>query len=456
MLLLPLLLGPVTARGAAGGDLPAAASDRALLPLDLPLRPERPAPPAGPAPAGAPPSSTAALQPIEDPAGRGLAELFARLRALEGMPGAARPVRILHYGDSHVAADFYTDELRRLLQARFGDGGPGFVMLGPPGGYRHGRVRQGVGEGWSFSQSLPAAGSGPGGRLAGLGGMWARSSFGGDRAWLQTASGDGGDGSRPGRAELFILQRPGGGTFELRVDGRASGRVATRLDGDGPPRMGFTVLELAGEGRRHHLELVPLGDGEVTLAGVVLEGGRGGLVYDTLGVNGARAAGLLQWDFPLWAAQLRRRDPDLVILAYGANEAGDAGEPLSRYREGLDQVLLRLHEAVPRASCLLVGPLDRAAPASEGGWRSLLRVLEIVAVQRQAAQEHGCAFWNAFAAQGGRGAIDARARQKQPEAQGDRVHLTRAGYSRLAQQLAAALLSAYEAANGASARTGAQ
>ena len=38
--------------------------------------------------------------------------------------------RILHYGDSHVAADILSGALRRRLQLDFGDAGVGFVLPG--------------------------------------------------------------------------------------------------------------------------------------------------------------------------------------------------------------------------------------------------------------------------------------------------------------------------------------
>jgi hypothetical protein len=39
---------------------------------------------------------------------------------------------ILQIGDSHTAADFFTGEVRRYVQARYGNGGPGYVEAGRP------------------------------------------------------------------------------------------------------------------------------------------------------------------------------------------------------------------------------------------------------------------------------------------------------------------------------------
>lgn len=50
------------------------------------------------------------------------------------------PVAIVQLGDSHTAADLFSGELRRLLQARYGDGGIGLVPATAVPGIRHDRV----------------------------------------------------------------------------------------------------------------------------------------------------------------------------------------------------------------------------------------------------------------------------------------------------------------------------
>src|SRR5690349_2624164 len=86
--------------------------------------PPRPAPtPAQPAPAGTEPPATTA--PVA-PQGSTLARFQAALR---DAPQRSEPVRVLWLGDSHTAADFWPDAVRKPLQAAFGSGGPGFVYL---------------------------------------------------------------------------------------------------------------------------------------------------------------------------------------------------------------------------------------------------------------------------------------------------------------------------------------
>jgi lysophospholipase L1-like esterase len=54
-------------------------------------------------------------QPIEDPSGFALQNFFLSLQLAEEFP-----VRILHYGDSHVAADWLTGKMRTNFQSEFG------------------------------------------------------------------------------------------------------------------------------------------------------------------------------------------------------------------------------------------------------------------------------------------------------------------------------------------------
>ena len=66
------------------------------------------------------------------------------------MPG---PVRVLHYGDSHTAADELTGSMREQFQQAFGDGGAGYSFAGRPwNGYRRLDVKTGAES--DFEESL--------------------------------------------------------------------------------------------------------------------------------------------------------------------------------------------------------------------------------------------------------------------------------------------------------------
>lgn len=43
-----------------------------------------------------------------------------------------KPIHIIYIGDSHTAADFITQSLRKKLQDKWGDGGRGIIQFGNP------------------------------------------------------------------------------------------------------------------------------------------------------------------------------------------------------------------------------------------------------------------------------------------------------------------------------------
>ncbi|GAB6013009.1 LysM peptidoglycan-binding domain-containing protein [Viscerimonas tarda] len=55
-----------------------------------------------------------------------LGKVFDKLHDLEA--GRRKKINIVHIGDSHIQADFFTDVIRQALQSRFGDGGYGFTF----------------------------------------------------------------------------------------------------------------------------------------------------------------------------------------------------------------------------------------------------------------------------------------------------------------------------------------
>ena len=86
--------------------------------------------------------------PIEDPGGDEMRAFYESLMRTEARPSRGL-TRIVHYGDSHVAADLLTGELRRKFQMGFGDGGPGFIVAGRPWqGYSPHGVRTAASPGW--------------------------------------------------------------------------------------------------------------------------------------------------------------------------------------------------------------------------------------------------------------------------------------------------------------------
>jgi lysophospholipase L1-like esterase len=192
----------------------------------------------------------------------------------------------------------------------------------------------------------------------------------------------------------------------------------------------------------HSLRIEPGGDGAVYLYGVVIERTKPGVLVDQMGIPGMRGNIILHWQETPWRAQMARRSPDLVILAYGVNSVAEKNEPMWRFRENWRRVLERVRTAAPKAACMIIGPTDWPLKPDETGVRNHRpRIDAVIAVQKRVAAEYGCAFWDAFAAMGGSGSM---VRWVANGLAGrDHVHLTRSGYELLADRLTRDLLNGY-------------
>lgn len=337
-----------------------------------------------------------------------------------GLPG---PLRVLHFGDSHIATDDWPAAARSALQQKFGFGGPGFVHAGRPfPGFRRHDARTSNSRGWEPAGLLEREGE-----LAnGLSGVSLATDRAGESVTLE------GEGES---VELFYLRQPGGGGLVIEDNGVELARVETA--GEAAPASWRGAVPAGA----HLLTARTLNDAPVRLFGWVLER-KQGITWETLGINGAQADLLLLWNEPVFLEHVRSRNPALIVLSYGTNEARRKDWTYDSYRAALTQVLNRLRQAAPAASILLIGAPDQAYRYSSRRILPADTVDRILAAQRDAALAAGCAFWNLRAAMGGKGSI--RQWVNAGMAQGDFVHLTPAGYRLWGESLSGLLLGQYE------------
>jgi lysophospholipase L1-like esterase len=341
-------------------------------------------------------------------------------------------VRVFWLGDSHTNADFLSGAVRSALAARFGDGGPGFVRIGTKP-YRHDGVKLGRDGAWNVDPDPPARRSRQGDGVFGLGGTRAEPKPGASFGLQVVARGAGAEAQA--RFEL-AYSLVAGGSFNLHL-----GSHQRRVDSSTP------ADELPG-GVRHLTLTAPLAAqlslkperGAARFFGAVVERHEPvGVVVDTSGIDGARLETPLAWDEEAFVAQVARRAPELLVVAYGTNESFDATR-VTKYGPQLTELVGRLRRAAPHSSCLVLGPTD--APLGEG---SVPRVAEVAAELRVAARRLGCSFVSLQQLMGGEGSFARGMKAKDRLCQSDKLHLTPKGYQELGQALAQLLLGAYSA-----------
>lgn len=424
----------------------------------------------------------------------GAAALAPWFEALASAMKGSGLVRVLHLGDSHIARDGFSGDLRDMLAARFGAGARGMLPPGPVYPFFQARgVELDMGPGPDpMSQTGPvsepdgAGAPGSGWRVVAAADPHAPGPFGLASARLEAPA-----GSRPwialsgltapvDRLAIGHWRRPGGGSLLVEVDG-----AATRVSTAGAAGPGFATIPLAG--LPGLVRIHAMGDGPVVLTSLVLEGQDQGAQVHAFGWPGATAQMMARWDDALLRAELGRLAPHLIILSYGTNEGFDDGLDVAAHAAAFAAQLRRLRALARGAGLLVTGGSDAArlpahadpdarppaqwvcAPLSdaeragyaqlvETGAGRLLRwhappgYARVQAALRMAALNNGAAFWNWRAAMGGPCAIHRWRLAEPPLARPDHVHLTAAGQAASAAALMTALDGAFVAWQGDHAR----
>jgi lysophospholipase L1-like esterase len=336
-------------------------------------------------------------------------------------------VHILHYGDSPTTGDLITSDARALFQKEFGDGGAGFVLIAKPWAWYHHRGVDMDASNWIIDV---AGDTQIKDGMHGLGGA----SFQGSPGAAATFNVK--DGERS--AEVAYLEQPEGGAFSFEADGTPLGTVETAAE---TRQAAWASFALPAGSKKFTVRVVT---GRVRLYGVEFSKNKPGVLYSSLGVNGANITLLSRaFNGAHWTAQLHHYRPDLVVLAYGTNESGFAKFVDTTWAAELKSVVRRLQVALPEASILLMSPMDRGERNERGGIETIAVMPRLVKIEARVAEETGVAFFNTFQAMGGDGTM-ARWYAAEPRLVGsDYIHPMPAGAKIVGELLYGSLRDGY-------------
>ncbi|MGD1934349.1 MAG: GDSL-type esterase/lipase family protein, partial [Candidatus Phaeomarinobacter sp.] len=272
--------------------------------------------------------------PISNPSG--LSSFFDAKASGAGL-------RVLHIGDSHIARDTFSGDLRTLLNGGGKTGARGLLPAGTVYPFYLARgVEIDMSDGWEVVRARNEAASGP------FGVMSARvEAEAGTSPWIAFSGFE-----MPVERLLIGYQRqPEGGALQILVDGKVHA-VPT----SGEAGAAFAAVPI-GKGAQI-VRLAAAGDGPVALFSVALEADGAGTVLSNAGWPGATAKIMARWDDDVLRMELQRLTPDLIIVSYGTNEGFDDDLDLDAYEAVLREQLDRLKAFAPQASLLLTGGPD--------------------------------------------------------------------------------------------------
>jgi lysophospholipase L1-like esterase len=297
---------------------------------------------------------------------------------------------ILHYGDSPTTADLITADVRNMLQREFGDAGSGFVLIARPWAWYGHRGVEMQAANWkidvaSFSPWRDG--------LDGLGAVSFQGQAGAVANWTLRDS-------THTTMEIAYLAEPGGGEFSVEADEEIIGTASTVSE---TRSAGFARFDIPAGASRFRLRVTK---GQVRLYGADFRRGEAGVVYSSLGVNGANVTLLSHaLNEAHWAEELRHYRPNLVIVNYGTNESGFTQFVDTVWAKEMREVVQRLQDALPGVAILLMSPMDRGVKQETGEIDTLASIPRLVNIESKVARETGVAFFNTFEAMGGQGTM---------------------------------------------------
>lgn len=368
---------------------------------------------------------------------------------------------VLHVGDDHTSSDLFTGAVRKILQARYGVGGPGYLVAGRPHvGVLNDTFYVGVSPGWTYA-SIQRSRDMDDFMLSGFNTIASKAQESLAFTARQPIGYD--------FVEVEAVQRPGGGTIEIRADDTLLCRCA--LEASAVQRVALRMVRPDGAPASfRRLTIVTQDDRAVTIASLGVYR-QGGVVYASVGFPDATVDLLNTFDSTLLREELQRLAPQAVVLAFGIGEAGNDGIDIARYRAKYLSVLGKIRQALPDARIVMILPPDaerlpeacraqaataECRPNPPGGavastadktcsWRTLPNLALVRETQRQIAVDQALPFWNwADAMPATCGAHD-WTKSTPKLMNGDHVHLTSEGYRRSAETFTEFLIPVLEA-----------
>ncbi len=351
----------------------------------------------------------------------------ATYRLIEGQQPK---LNIVHFGDSHIQADFFSDQVRSHFndEKLLGNGGRGYFfpcsMAQSHDPYNMKVYYQGKWSGCKNIQASRQCSWGLGGMIASTGDSEAKFTIDPNSRSKKHHY-----GIRRARV-YYRVSDPH--SFQVKLLTSQGAVDPVRLNADG-----FAEFMLDSTQEKVTFTLVKQNEQQnsFVLEGVALDNGKSGVQYHSVGVNSATVPSFLR--SPKLEEHLHSLSPDLVIISLGTNDAYTRYFKADQFKLQYTQLVHRVKAAAPQASILLTTPGDCGLPGgviNPSNRTARAKIFEI-------AEENDCAVWDLFTIMGGFGSVNhwlARGLSAR-----DRVHLSGRGYRLQGDLLYDALIQNY-------------
>jgi lysophospholipase L1-like esterase len=358
-----------------------------------------------------------------------LNEFFGKLEKLRREKNQI--ISVMHIGDSHVQADWMTGRMRKNFQNYFGHAGRGLIVPARVAKTNESASIYSSSTGtWEVKKIISADQTLP----SGVGGMTFHTTD--STAGLSVELRDSADFSNR-NTKISVLYRKDTAGYFIELKDRSKrtmgwiGSYTRENDSE------LSTIFPAGvvSGFSLQIKKAQPFQQRFTLYGLILENGQPGVLYHTVGVNGAK--------FKHFAAatelirQSKKLNPDLVIISLGTNDAGEFPSQDAGRNNHIINLIEEIRKYNPQATFLLT--------TVPGHFRNVNKKqpgIEQVntAIQNIAAAQHVSVF-DLYEAGGGKNF--ASRWTKRDLLQADGIHFTKEGYELQGNMLFQAIINSF-------------
>ncbi|MEY3405399.1 MAG: hypothetical protein RL161_829 [Bacteroidota bacterium] len=358
-----------------------------------------------------------------------LKSFFIKLDDLK--TGKIKKVSILHIGDSHIQADWITGRLRNHFQKEFGNAGRGLIFPA-----RAARSNE------SFSFISSAAGTWESKRAVfpdqplpiGIGGITLNTADSAASIKIEVRQLD---GINPYHQKLTFFYRKDPLSYFLNVRDSADRTVPTIGPYTKEESTDISTVYLNQPTRLFSLQVEKTlpHQQRFTLYGINLENENSGILYHSIGVNGAKVKHYMVAEH--FMEQTRQLQPDLILISLGTNESLEQPERDPNFEDHLNKMALAFHHLHSGVPIIFITPpgnfknRTKKNPATEEINSALIRFTDA----------HQLPLLNLYEAGGGKHFTTSWSKKRL--LQEDGVHFTRTGYELQGDMIYLALINAY-------------
>lgn len=340
-------------------------------------------------------------------------------------------IKIIHIGDSHLQADFITSLNRTTLQTEFGNAGRGLIV---PLKIAH------TNEPFNFATSSPNLWQSkrcvfPKQSMPiGIGGVTIRNDSENSSIYIKTI-----DAPQLSYAfnhlTLFYLKDDSSYDFTFKDSlGNDINSIKAKLEDKYPNVSTIHLSSLTNQISIHSMKSNEY-QSRAVIFGISLENNNNGVLYHTIGVNGARFKNYTQAQY--FCEQTKALEPDLIILSLGTNEAYDLNYNEDEFYSEIYGLFSKLKQENPKAEFLLTTPADSYYEKIKSNPRMSSVANTIICF----ATENNISYWDLQMVTGGKNS--AYNWKKNKLLRPDGVHYTLDGYKLQGNLFCKAFLNAY-------------